>query len=75
NSVPAYDATNRDVNFHTDLTNLASFPRWRGEVPVGAFIVLGYTASTYQTNVVKSGPKEEHVSPNLLWVMVCGVPK
>ncbi|KAJ7698789.1 hypothetical protein B0H16DRAFT_1484344 [Mycena metata] len=74
-SLPAYDATNRDVDFETDLTNLNAFPHWRGEVPAGAFIVLGYTASTYQTNVVKSGPKEEHVSANLLWVMVCGVPK
>jgi hypothetical protein len=24
---------------------------------------------------VRNGPKEEHVSCNLMWIVVCGIPK
>ncbi|KAJ7132916.1 hypothetical protein C8R46DRAFT_1235464 [Mycena filopes] len=74
-NVPVYDATNQDVDFSVDLARLTRFPKWKGEIPGGSFIVTGYSASTYQTSVVKQGPKEEHVSCNLLWIIVCGIPK
>lgn len=58
-----------------DLKNLDSLPRWKGEIPVGSFVVVGYSASTYPGTIGGSGPKVAHLSCNLLWAIVCGIPK
>ncbi|KAJ7740542.1 hypothetical protein B0H16DRAFT_1464780 [Mycena metata] len=73
--VPVYDCTKRDLDLDEELVALESLPRWRGEVPVGSFVVVGYSASTYPATVGGSGPKVAHLSCNLLWVIVCGIPK
>ncbi|KAJ7047834.1 hypothetical protein C8F04DRAFT_1172318 [Mycena alexandri] len=74
-TVPAFDCTNRDLDMAVDLDDLSDLPRWIGEIPVGSFIVTGYTASTDGATVGGSGPKRPHVSCNLLWVIVCGILK
>ncbi|KAJ7912586.1 hypothetical protein B0H13DRAFT_2327305 [Mycena leptocephala] len=74
-TVPVYDARNKDIDFEEDLPNLDDLPRWKGEVPIGSFVVVGYTVNTYQSSRVRNGPKEEHVSCNLMWIVVCGIPK
>jgi hypothetical protein len=73
--VPVYDARNRAFDFDDDLADINKLPRWKGEVPVGSFVVVGYTASTYQSPRLRGKAKVEHVSCNLLWIMVCGTPK
>ncbi|KAK7055066.1 hypothetical protein R3P38DRAFT_2498606, partial [Favolaschia claudopus] len=71
--VPVYDARNVDFDFDTDLPNLENKLRpWIGEIPVGAFIVAGYSMHTYKGKV--QGMVAQTLSPNLLWVVVCGVP-
>ncbi|KAK6977065.1 hypothetical protein R3P38DRAFT_3237840 [Favolaschia claudopus] len=71
--IPVYDARNVDFDFDTDLPNLENKLRpWIGEIPVGAFIVAGYSMHTYKGKV--QGMVAQTLSPNLLWVVVCGVP-
>ncbi|KAJ7122506.1 hypothetical protein C8R43DRAFT_1136141 [Mycena crocata] len=75
--VPVYDATKRDFDFHTQIEDYATvLPEWTGgEIPVGSFIVVGYTASTYKGKAGGHSVKQEHVGANLLWIIVCGTPK
>jgi hypothetical protein len=72
--VPVYDVRQRTLDFDEDLSKVDTLPRWKGEVPVGAFVVVGYTASTYQSPRSRGQAKVEHVSCNLLWIIVCGTP-
>ncbi|KAJ7038552.1 hypothetical protein C8F04DRAFT_1324377 [Mycena alexandri] len=74
-TVPVYDCTNHDLDMDEELQSMDSLPRWKGEVPVGSFVIVGYSASTYPGTVGGSGPKVAHLSCNLLWAIVCGIPK
>ncbi|KAK7001025.1 hypothetical protein R3P38DRAFT_2796510 [Favolaschia claudopus] len=73
-TVPVYDARNADVDFNVDLVNLDSkLPRWRGgEVPVGAFVVAGYSMHSYMGKA--QGRQALTLSNNVLWVVICGLP-
>ncbi|KAJ7716876.1 hypothetical protein B0H16DRAFT_1701202 [Mycena metata] len=46
--IPAYDARGILFNFQSDLARLSKLKPWEGEVPVGAFIVVGHSVSTYK---------------------------
>ncbi|KAJ7684929.1 hypothetical protein DFH06DRAFT_1313304 [Mycena polygramma] len=74
--IPAYNAVGLDFDFRVDLPQMASkLPPWLGEVPKGAFIVVGYTATTFQGNASGQSGKQEHIGCNILWVVVCALPK
>ncbi|KAJ7045242.1 hypothetical protein C8F04DRAFT_1174206 [Mycena alexandri] len=71
--IPAYDARNRAFNFSTDMDKLTTLPKWDGEIPVGAFTVVGYSMSSFKgTAYGSNGAKVWQMSANLLWVVVCG---
>ncbi|KAJ7710828.1 hypothetical protein B0H17DRAFT_1224009 [Mycena rosella] len=76
-TIPVYDATNKNFDFERQLPMLdSSLPRWAGEIPVGSFVVTGCTLSTYKGKAKGYGDvKQEHVGSNLLWAIVCGVPR
>ncbi|KAK7018849.1 hypothetical protein R3P38DRAFT_3199966 [Favolaschia claudopus] len=75
-NIPVYDARDREFDFVEGLANLEqNLPAWKGgEVPVGAFIVAGYSMHSYMGKAQGVESKVLHVSNNLLWVIVCGVP-
>ncbi|KAJ7781443.1 hypothetical protein B0H16DRAFT_1710648 [Mycena metata] len=69
--IPAYDARGTLFNFQSDLANLSKLKEWEGEVPVGAFVVVGHSVSTYKGTA--NGEKGVwHLGNNLLWVVICG---
>ncbi|KAJ7662640.1 hypothetical protein DFH06DRAFT_1324999 [Mycena polygramma] len=73
--VPVYDARKRVVDFNVDLDRLdKKLPLFPGEVPFGAFIVVGYTCSSYMGSISGSNERVPHLGCNILWVVVCGVP-
>ncbi|KAK6993070.1 hypothetical protein R3P38DRAFT_2567418, partial [Favolaschia claudopus] len=75
-SVPVYDARNREFDFNAELPHLATaLPRWTGgEVPIGSFIVVGYTMSSYMGKAQGQPDKVLHIGNNILWVIICGTP-
>ncbi|KAK7033316.1 hypothetical protein R3P38DRAFT_3504082 [Favolaschia claudopus] len=75
-TVPVYDARDREFDFASGLATLEhSLPLWQGgEIPVGAFIVAGYSMHSYMGKAQGIEDKVLHVSNNILWVIVCGVP-
>ncbi|KAJ7169024.1 hypothetical protein C8R46DRAFT_1218391 [Mycena filopes] len=73
--VPVYDARKVVVDFQADLGKLDQIlPRFSGEIPFSSFIVVGYTASSYQGARSGSNEKVAQLGCNLLWVIVCGTP-
>ncbi|KAJ6460426.1 hypothetical protein DFH09DRAFT_1497437 [Mycena vulgaris] len=69
--VPVFDARNTVFNFDTDIPVMSTkLARWEGDVPVGAFVVVGYSASTYYGTI--KNVKTLHLGCNLLWIVVCG---
>ncbi|KAJ7723942.1 hypothetical protein DFH07DRAFT_971365 [Mycena maculata] len=74
-TIPIFDATKKNVDFNTDLPKLAEMlPRWKDEIPVGAFVVTGYTVTTYKPTTGQHRGLE-HIGCNILWAVVCGIPK
>ncbi|KAF6761868.1 hypothetical protein DFP72DRAFT_841979 [Ephemerocybe angulata] len=69
--IPVYDAREvADLDFHKVLPRLAeSLPPFAGEVPLGAFIVVGYTLTVY-----RAGSGLMNLGCNLLWAIVVGTP-
>ncbi|KAJ7637962.1 hypothetical protein DFH06DRAFT_1335610 [Mycena polygramma] len=73
--VPVYDARKRVVDFNVGLDRLdKKLPMFHGEIPFGAFIVVGYTCSSYMGTISGSNERVPHLGCNILWVVVCGVP-
>ncbi|RXW11200.1 hypothetical protein EST38_g14655 [Candolleomyces aberdarensis] len=68
--IPVYDARKVEVDFDKHLDDLSSFPRWKGEVPVGSFAVIAYTTGTFYSTTQEGWA----VSFNIQWVMLIGVP-
>jgi hypothetical protein len=69
--VPTYDARFTDFDFDTDLPTIRNkLPPWDGDIPSGAFVVVGYSPNSFST--MKQGNRNSHLGCNLLWVMVCG---
>ncbi|KAJ7156833.1 hypothetical protein C8R43DRAFT_949100 [Mycena crocata] len=74
--IPIYNALGKNFDFSKDLPNLAELlPRWSGDIPAGSFAVAGYTASSYKGKAGGQEGKFPHVGCNLVWAVVCGVPK
>ncbi|KAJ6536054.1 hypothetical protein B0H19DRAFT_963312, partial [Mycena capillaripes] len=74
-AVPVYDARKTVVDYDTDLDRLGEvLPLFPGEVPVGSFVVVGYTVSSYMAAVGGGNDRVPHVGCNILWVIVCGTP-
>ncbi|KAJ7075572.1 hypothetical protein C8R43DRAFT_1143783 [Mycena crocata] len=74
--IPIYNALGKKFDFSKDLPNLAELlPRWSGDIPAGSFAVAGYTASSYKGKAGGQEGKFPHVGCNLVWAIVCGVPK
>ncbi|EAU82080.2 hypothetical protein CC1G_09682 [Coprinopsis cinerea okayama7 len=71
NNVPIYDARNQqNFDLESDLSNLgAALPAWNQEVPRGSFVVVGYTAAVYLSNMGKWT-----LSLNIQWVIIIGCP-
>ncbi|RXW11781.1 hypothetical protein EST38_g14074 [Candolleomyces aberdarensis] len=68
--VPVYDARNFTVDFDNDLEHIDELPRWRDEIPFGSFTVVAYTVAVY-----KAQSSKWHVSLNIKWAMVLGIPE
>ncbi|KAJ7832808.1 hypothetical protein B0H13DRAFT_1914816, partial [Mycena leptocephala] len=45
-TVPVYDARNRDFDFDDNLADINNLPRWKGEVPIGSFVVNAWPAQS-----------------------------
>ncbi|KAJ7705900.1 hypothetical protein B0H16DRAFT_1345948 [Mycena metata] len=74
-SVPVYDARKIVVNFEADLDRLDKvLPLFKGEVPFGSFVVVGYTVSSYKAALSSGGEKMPNLGCNILWAIVCGTP-
>ncbi|KAJ7279536.1 hypothetical protein C8J57DRAFT_1303567 [Mycena rebaudengoi] len=76
-AVPAFDARGAQIDFNKDIGNLAAIlPAWAGEIPVGSFVIAGYTAGTFRGQVATQEKKNLMcLGCNLVWVVVCGTPK
>ncbi|KAK6972140.1 hypothetical protein R3P38DRAFT_2537834 [Favolaschia claudopus] len=74
--VPVYDARGVDFDFHTNIRDLSTMlPRWKGgEVPIGSFIVAGFTMASFMGKAQGMTDKTLHVGNNILWVVICGTP-
>ncbi|KAJ7028254.1 hypothetical protein C8F04DRAFT_1237675 [Mycena alexandri] len=73
--IPVYDARKVVLDFQADLGRLDQvLPRFAGEIPFSSFIVVGYTASSYQAARSGSTEKVAQLGCNVLWVIVCGTP-
>ncbi|KAF6744186.1 hypothetical protein DFP72DRAFT_1078894 [Ephemerocybe angulata] len=70
--IPVYDAREVvDLDFHRVLPRLAeSLPPFAGEVPLGSFIVVGYTSTVY-----RAGSGNMTLGCNILWAIVVGTPE
>ncbi|KAG2022486.1 hypothetical protein CC2G_000228 [Coprinopsis cinerea AmutBmut pab1-1] len=70
NDVPIYDARKAsDLNFTRDLPSLDKvLPAWRGEIPAGSFVMVGYTLAVYKSNV-----GNWTISCNIHWAIVIGI--
>lgn len=68
--VPVYDARNLDVDWNRDLPRLEVLPRWFEEIPVGSFVVVGYTAGVFMAEKTRTWT----ISFNLQWAVIVGVP-
>ncbi|KAJ7085286.1 hypothetical protein C8R44DRAFT_752885 [Mycena epipterygia] len=74
--IPIYDARKVTLDFDADLSRLEKvLPKFNGtEVPVGSFVVVGYTCSSYNATLSNSTERVPHLGCNILWVIVCGTP-
>ncbi|KAJ7764350.1 hypothetical protein B0H16DRAFT_1799868 [Mycena metata] len=73
--LPVYDARKTSFSFEFDLPRLASvLPSFTGEIPFGSFVVVGYTASTYNASIGGSTERVTHLGCNVVWAIVCGTP-
>jgi hypothetical protein len=64
-----------EIDFSNDIATLASkLPMYDTEIPVGSFVVVGYSVSTYMGNAggLQKGEKTMHVGCNILWAVLCG---
>ncbi|KAJ7024534.1 hypothetical protein C8F04DRAFT_1270228 [Mycena alexandri] len=73
--IPVYDARKVVVDFQADLARLDQvLPRFSGEIPFSSFVVVGYSASSYQGPRSGSNERVAQLGCNLLWIIVCGTP-
>ena len=69
--MPVYDARDAEAfDVNTDLPNLeAKLPRWREEIPVGSFVVVGFTMTAFF-----SSSREWTLGLNIQWAIIVGIP-
>ncbi|KAJ7171227.1 hypothetical protein C8R46DRAFT_1216805 [Mycena filopes] len=71
--VPVYDARNVEFDFNKDIASLAQkLPVWKEEIPVGSFIVAGYSTASFMGGAQGVNGKTIHIGCNILWVVLCG---
>jgi hypothetical protein len=69
--VPVYDAQDVDFNLQESITAVKDvLPTFSGEIPRNSFVIVGYTAGTYHSRKDNGW----HISANLQWAIVVGVP-
>lgn len=69
-----FDAIGRTFALEQNILNdlaAAGLPRYHGEVPVGAMVLVGHTCGLWRA----MGSADPKLSFNLNWVIVLGVPK
>jgi hypothetical protein len=73
--VPVFDCVDKtfslDKDNLNDLGGVAGLSRFRGEIPSGAMVLVGYTASWWGATKAE----RPRLGFNLNWVVVLGVPK
>lgn len=82
-TVPVFDARDLAVEFEFTASSLSqledSLPLFKGEILEGSLATVAYTATYYYKAIDKSGrfstDKACHLSANLQWVIVLGVPE
>lgn len=73
--VPVYDARKTVINFETDLGRLDKIlPPFPGEVPLGSFVVVGYTVSGFKAGAQSGADRVPQIGFNIVWAIVCGTP-
>lgn len=74
-TVPVFDAIGKTfpLNNETlhDLAGTAGLDRFKGEIPSGSMVLVGYTGSWWR-QIKTQSPR---LGFNLNWVVVLGVPK
>ncbi|KAJ7028866.1 hypothetical protein C8F04DRAFT_963544 [Mycena alexandri] len=74
-ALPVYDARKTAFDFEFDLPRISAvLPSFTGEIPFSSFVVVGYTASTYNGALGGSTERVTHLGCNVIWVIVCGTP-
>ncbi|KAK6992998.1 hypothetical protein R3P38DRAFT_2801371 [Favolaschia claudopus] len=75
-TIPVYDARDREVDFEALLPSLdVSLPKWTGgEIPIASFVVVGYSVASYMGKAQGVEGRTMHVGSNILWVVICGTP-
>ncbi|KAJ7037572.1 hypothetical protein C8F04DRAFT_1180313 [Mycena alexandri] len=70
-----YDARKTPFDFEFDLPRISTvLPSFTGDIPFSSFIVVGYTASTYNGALGGSTERVTHLGCNVIWIIVCGTP-
>ncbi|KAJ7703375.1 hypothetical protein B0H16DRAFT_1482942 [Mycena metata] len=73
--LPVYDARKTAFDFEFDLPRISAvLPSFTGEIPFSSFVVVGYTASTYNGSLGGTTERVTHLGCNVVWVIVCGTP-
>ncbi|KAJ7723245.1 hypothetical protein B0H16DRAFT_342809 [Mycena metata] len=73
--LPVFDARKTVFDINADLGRLAAvLPVFTGEIPFSSFVLVGYSVSSYASNLSGSSERVPHVSCNILWAIVCGTP-
>ncbi|KAH6879351.1 hypothetical protein BKA70DRAFT_1447935 [Coprinopsis sp. MPI-PUGE-AT-0042] len=68
--IPVYDAQDVEFDFIKDLPRLDFLPRWNGEIPVGSFVAVAYTATVFFAEKTRKWT----IGLNIQWAMVIGIP-
>ena len=73
--VPVFDAVGKTFPLHKetlhDLGGVGGLGRFKGEIPSGSMVLVGYTGSWWR----QTKAQDPRLGFNLNWVVVLGVPK
>lgn len=66
--VPVFNAIGQDFKLPEDIEKFDGLPRYTGEVPLGSFVVVGYTVSLY-----KNSKDQMALATNLQFVIILAI--